>query len=97
MLCVGHLGEMIEMKIGDGNKLGLQISYSFDGPTLLGTGGALKRALPMLGDRFLVVYGDSYMPVDYAAIVQAFVLSGKTGLNDSVGKRRSLGCEQCMV
>ena len=76
ILCVGHLGEMIEMKIGDENKLGLQISYSFDGPTLLGTGGALKRALPMLGDRFLVIYGDSYMPVDYAAIVQAFVLSG---------------------
>lgn len=80
VLCVGHLGEMIETKIGDGNKLGLQIAYSFDGPTLLGTGGALKRALPMLGDRFLVTYGDSYMPVDYAAIVQAFVLSGKPAL-----------------
>jgi N-acetyl-alpha-D-muramate 1-phosphate uridylyltransferase len=80
MLCVGHLGEMIETKIGDGNRLGLQITYSFDGPTLLGTGGALKRALPRLGDRFLVIYGDSYMPVDYAAIVQAFVLSGKPGL-----------------
>lgn len=80
VLCVGHLGEMIETKIGDGNKLGLRITYSFDGPTLLGTGGALKRALPMLGDRFLVIYGDSYMPADYAAIVQAFVLSGKPAL-----------------
>jgi NDP-sugar pyrophosphorylase family protein len=80
VLCVGHLGEMIEAKIGEGKRLGLQITYSFDGPTLLGTGGALKRALPMLGDRFLVIYGDSYMPVDYAAIVQAFVLSGKPGL-----------------
>jgi NDP-sugar pyrophosphorylase family protein len=80
VLCVGYLGEMIETKIGDGNTLGLQITYSFDGPALLGTGGALKRALPMLGERFLVIYGDSYMPVDYAAIVQAFVLSGKPGL-----------------
>ena len=80
VLCVGHLGEMIETKIGDGNKLGLRINYSFDGPTLLGTGGALKRALSLLGDRFLMIYGDSYMPVDYAAIVQAFVLSGKPGL-----------------
>jgi NDP-sugar pyrophosphorylase family protein len=80
VLCVGHLGEMIETKIGDGNKLGLQITYSFDGPTLLGTGGALKRALPLLGGRFLVIYGDSYMPVDYAAIVQAFVASGKPAL-----------------
>jgi NDP-sugar pyrophosphorylase family protein len=80
VLCVGHLGEMIEAKVGDGKRLGLQISYSFDGPNLLGTGGALKRALPMLGDRFLVIYGDSYMPVDYAAIVQAFIRSGKPGL-----------------
>jgi NDP-sugar pyrophosphorylase family protein len=80
VLCVGHLGEMIETKIGDGNKLGLRITYSFDGPTLLGTGGALKRALSLLGDRFLMIYGDSYMPVCYAAIVQAFVLSGKPGL-----------------
>src|SRR4030095_3162534 len=63
VLCVGHLGEMIEAEIGDGNTLGLQIDYSFDGPALLGTGGALKRALPKLGDRFLVIYGESYMPV----------------------------------
>ena len=80
VLCVGHLGEIIETNIGDGKKLGLQITYSWDGPTLLGTGGAVKRALPMLGDRFLVIYGDSYMPVDYAAIVQAFMLSGKPSL-----------------
>jgi NDP-sugar pyrophosphorylase family protein len=80
VLCVGHLGEMIEAEIGDGNTLGLQIDYSFDGPALLGTGGALKRALPKLGDRFLVIYGDSYMPVDYARIVEAFVLSGKPAL-----------------
>jgi NDP-sugar pyrophosphorylase family protein len=80
VLCVGHLGEIIKTKIGSGNKLGLQITYSFDGPALLGTGGALNRALPMLGERFVVVYGDSYMPVDYAAIVEAFVLSRKPAL-----------------
>jgi NDP-sugar pyrophosphorylase family protein len=80
VLCVGYLGKMIEAKIGDGKRVGLQIDYSFDGPTLLGTGGALKRALPRLGERFLVTYGDSYMPVDYAAIAEAFVLSGKPAL-----------------
>jgi NDP-sugar pyrophosphorylase family protein len=80
VLCVGYLGDMIRAKIGDGTGLGMQIAYSFDGPTLLGTGGALKRALPKLGEKFLVVYGDSYMPVDYAAIVEAFVLSGKPAL-----------------
>lgn len=80
VLCVGYLGEMIEATIGDGTRLGLKIDYSFDGPTLLGTGGALKRALPELGKRFLVIYGDSYMPADYGAIVEAFVQSGKPAL-----------------
>ena len=80
LLCVGYLGEMIEAELRDGSSLGMQIAYSFDGPTLLGTGGALKRAVPKLGEQFLVLYGDSYMPVDYSAIVEAFVLSRKPAL-----------------
>jgi NDP-sugar pyrophosphorylase family protein len=80
VLCVGYLGELIEAKIGDGKRLGLQIDYSFDGPTLLGTGGALKGAISRLGEQFLVIYGDSYMPVDYAAVVEAFVMSEKPAL-----------------
>jgi NDP-sugar pyrophosphorylase family protein len=80
VLCVGYLGELIEAKIGDGKRLGLQIDYSFDRLTLLGTGGALKGAIPKLGEHFLVIYGDSYMPVDYAAIVEAFVRSEKPAL-----------------
>lgn len=80
VLCVGHLGELIESKIGDGKRFGLQIDYSFDGPKLLGTGGALKRAISKVGKRFLVAYGDSYMPVDYATVVEAFVRSEKPAL-----------------
>jgi NDP-sugar pyrophosphorylase family protein len=80
VICVGNLGDLIEAKIGDGKRLGLQIDYSFDGPTLLGTGGALKGAIPKLGEHFLVIYGDSYMPVDYFAIIEAFVRSGKPAL-----------------
>jgi NDP-sugar pyrophosphorylase family protein len=80
VLCVGHLSEMIQTELGDGSNLGVEIAYSFDGKTLLGTGGAVKQAVPILGDRFLVIYGDSYMPVDYSAIVEAFILSGKPAL-----------------
>ena len=80
VLCVGYLGENIQAKLGDGSSLDLEIDYSFDGPMLVGTGGALKRALPKLGEEFLVIYGDSYMPVDYAEIVQGFVLSRKLAL-----------------
>lgn len=80
VLCVGYRGEMIEREFGDGRNLGVQLSYSFDGPELLGTGGALKKALPLLGQCFFVLYGDSYLPIDYAAPVRAFGASGKLGL-----------------
>ena len=46
---------------------------------MLGTGGAIKRALPLLGDEFFVLYGDSYLPVDYAPIADFFRRSGKLG------------------
>src|SRR5436305_6022355 len=80
VICVGYLGELIEAEIGDGKRFGLQIKYSFDGPMLLGTGGTLKRAISKLGERFLVIYGDSFMAADYAAIVQAFVRREKSAL-----------------
>src|SRR3982750_3655568 len=75
VLCVGYLGELIEAKIGDGKRFGVQIDYSSDGATLLGTAGALKLASSKLGARFLVIYGDSYMPVHYSAIIEGFVQS----------------------
>lgn len=80
VLCVGHLGEMIQREFGDGSAYGVELQYSFDGPKLLGTGGAIKRALPLLGERFVVLYGDSYLPMDYAAAVRAFATSGEPGL-----------------
>ena len=80
VLCVGYLGEKIVELYGDGSKWGMQIEYSFDGPKLLGTGGALIQALPKLGDAFYVLYGDSYLPVDYLSVGDFFLQSGKLGL-----------------
>jgi NDP-sugar pyrophosphorylase family protein len=80
VLCAGHLGEAIRDFAGDGSRFGIQLEYSFDGPVLRGTGGAIHQALPLLGDCFLVVYGDSYLPCDYEAIAHAFEASGKQGL-----------------
>jgi len=79
VLCIGYLGEMIRDEFGS-EKFGVKLEYSFDGPKLLGTGGAIKRALPMLGDEFFVLYGDSYLPIDYAPIADFFHHSGKRGL-----------------
>ncbi|HLZ52866.1 MAG TPA: nucleotidyltransferase family protein [Verrucomicrobiae bacterium] len=79
VLCVGYLGEMIQRDFGDGSAFGLRLDYSFDGPQLLGTGGAVKRALPLLGDEFFVLYGDSYLPVEYRPVAEFFHRSGKPG------------------
>jgi NDP-sugar pyrophosphorylase family protein len=80
ILCVGYLGEMIREQYGNGSALGVRIRYSFDGPQLLGTGGAIKRASRFLPDAFFVLYGDSYLPVDYRAVAKAFTESGQPAL-----------------
>ena len=80
VLCVGHLGGLVQRAIGEGSALGLQVDYSFDGPVLLGTAGAIRNALPKLGDVFFVMYGDSYLPCDYAAIARNFQTAGALGM-----------------
>jgi NDP-sugar pyrophosphorylase family protein len=79
VLCIGYLGEMIQREFG-GEKFGVKLDYSFDGEKLLGTGGAIKRALPLLGKEFFVLYGDSYLPIEYAPPAEFFQRSGKLGL-----------------
>lgn len=78
VLCVGYLGEMIQRDYGN-EAFGIKLDYAFDGPKLLGTGGAIKRALPMLGPEFFVLYGDSYLPIEYRPIAEFFQRSGKLG------------------
>lgn len=80
VFCVGHLGEHVQAALGDGSRWGVKLTYVFDGPKLLGTGGALRRALPWLGEAFLVMYGDSYLECEYASIAEAFLSSGRLGL-----------------
>jgi NDP-sugar pyrophosphorylase family protein len=78
VLCLGFLGEMIQRDFGS-EACGIKLDYSFDGPKLLGTGGAIKRASPLLAEDFFVLYGDSYLPVEYRPIAEFFQHSGKPG------------------
>jgi NDP-sugar pyrophosphorylase family protein len=80
VICAGFLGEQMRDFAGDGARWGLRIEWSFDGDQLLGTGGALMRALPLLGEEFLVTYGDSYLDEPFAPIVEAFRASGQPAL-----------------
>ena len=72
VLCVGYLGELVRSCVGQGQSSGMLVDYSFDGPELLGTAGALRKALPLLGERFFVVYGDSYTPCSLGDVQAAY-------------------------
>lgn len=80
VLCIGHHGDRIAERLGDGAGLGLEIAYSRDGEHLLGTGGALRRAAERLGPLFFVVYGDSYMDIDYAAVLDDYAAAPALGI-----------------
>jgi N-acetyl-alpha-D-muramate 1-phosphate uridylyltransferase len=92
VLCVGHLGEHVEAAIGSGTGYGVDVAYSYDGGALLGTAGALRKALPMLGEAFLVLYGDSYLRCDYAEVERTFAAAGKLGLMTVFENRSQYDC-----
>jgi N-acetyl-alpha-D-muramate 1-phosphate uridylyltransferase len=79
-LCVGYLGEMVRSVVGDGSQFGIDINYSFDGVKLLGTGGAIKKALPYLDETFFVLYGDSFLPISFTEVEEKFTASLKPAL-----------------
>jgi NDP-sugar pyrophosphorylase family protein len=79
VLLTGYLGEQIEEYFGDGSRLGLRLRYSRE-PFPLGTGGALREARALLEDVFLVIYGDSYLPIDYTAVYRQMEQSSAQGL-----------------
>jgi len=72
VLCLGYLGEQVQAHLGDGAVIDMELHYCFDGERLLGTGGALRRAAPLLGQVCWVMYGDSYLDIDYRAVLRAF-------------------------
>lgn len=80
ILSVGYLGEMIESELGDGSELGIKVSYSFDGPRLLGTAGAIKKSLPYIGKDFFVLYGDSFLPINFQDVLAKYLALKKPAL-----------------
>jgi NDP-sugar pyrophosphorylase family protein len=80
VMCLGYLGEKVQAHLGDGSQLGMELKYSFDGEKLMGTGGALRRAAHFLGDVFWIIYGDSYMDIDYRAVLADFASRDALGL-----------------
>jgi NDP-sugar pyrophosphorylase family protein len=71
VMCVGHFADQLRDHAGDGSRFGLRVRYSHDGPAPLGTGGAVRLALPLVGDGCFVLYGDSLLDVSYAGVLAA--------------------------
>jgi NDP-sugar pyrophosphorylase family protein len=80
VICTGHFADQIESFVEDGSRFGCSVRYSNDGAMPLGTGGALLRATPLLGQEFMVVYGDSYLDTSYSELWTAFRRSGLPAL-----------------
>ena len=75
VICTAHLGDKIKEYVGDGSQYNLNISYSDDGDQLLGTGGSAKKASKILGENFFILYGDSFLPIDFSLIEKAFLIN----------------------
>jgi MurNAc alpha-1-phosphate uridylyltransferase len=80
VFCLSYKSDMVQEYLGDGSSRGVKIQYSLDGETQLGTGGAIQKALPTLGEAFAVLYGDSYLPINYLAVEQEFLNSDNQAL-----------------
>lgn len=75
VFCLGHFADQVMNHVGDGSGYGLQVEYSLDGDALLGTGGALRKALPLLGKNFFCLYGDSYLDTSYQEVAHTHLIS----------------------
>ncbi|GHV89646.1 nucleotidyltransferase [Spirochaetia bacterium] len=80
IICIGYLGEKIIECVGDGRAYGIKVEYSKDGDKLLGTGGAIKNIGNILPEKFFILYGDSYLDINYREIEENFLKSNKKGL-----------------
>jgi MurNAc alpha-1-phosphate uridylyltransferase len=61
-----HLGERLIARLGDGREHGVRITWSDEPPGALDTGGGIFHALPLLGERFLVVNADIWTDYPFA-------------------------------
>ena len=82
VLCVGYRGQMLREYVADGGRWGLPLTIVDEGAELRGTAGALRLAFDQgaLDEAFLVTYGDSFLPIDFAAVWRAFMACGRPAL-----------------
>lgn len=97
ILCIGNLGSLIEEFVGDGSQWGLEVRLSYDGNVLLGTGGAIKKATLILPDSFMILYGDSYLDIDFKPVVKKFYAEKLPVLMTVYRNRNVLGASNILM
>ena len=80
IILTGFLGNQIKEYLGNGEKYGITINYCSDGSTLLGTGGAIKNAIDLLPENFFIMYGDTYLPINFIEVEEAYFNKNKKAL-----------------
>jgi NDP-sugar pyrophosphorylase family protein len=80
VISIWYMGDMIREFVGDGSRFDINVQYVFDGDRPLGTGGAIRKAITLLDEPFFVLYGDSYLPCNYAEIQSFFDHHAQPGL-----------------
>jgi histidinol-phosphate phosphatase family protein len=63
VLLVGHGAAPLREHVGGGEAFGVRVTYVDEGEELVGTGGAIARALSQLPNTFWVTYGDTLLEV----------------------------------
>jgi NDP-sugar pyrophosphorylase family protein len=72
IFCTSYKSDMIQNYVGNGSKYGLEISFVEDGKERLGTGGAIRNAIPHLDQEFIVMYGDSFLDINFQQVSHGF-------------------------
>ncbi len=96
IMCIGYKGEMVSEYFGSGDSLEVEINYSDEGEQLMGTAGAIRKALPLIGERAVVINGDTYFAISYADLLAKHELyAGEEGLQLTVALSQKEDCSQC--
>lgn len=82
VLCLSHLGDVVEKYLSESEyiKKNFEVSYAYDTEISAGTGGAVLNALPLLPEIFWIMYGDSYLDINFRKISEYFKSLNQFGL-----------------
>ena len=80
ILCLGYLGDQVIDYLKNSSNYGINIIFVKDGKSLLGTGGTILNSHNFLEDNFMIIYGDSFLPINIKLVIKKFIKSKKSSL-----------------